>query len=92
MLLVSYELLHCASAAVHQHNVDTAERESDGSFRPRDADHYDDEERHNVEFDHEAILGAPLCLQLFVWMLYDVSARPATGFRNAHSLIRNAIG
>lgn len=57
MLLVSHELLHCASAAVHQHGVDTTERESDGSFRARDADHYDDESRHNVEFDHEAILG-----------------------------------
>ncbi|XP_026322938.1 reticulocalbin-2 isoform X2 [Hyposmocoma kahamanoa] len=89
MLLVSHELLHCASAAVHQHSVDTTERESDGSFRARDAGHYDDEARHNVEFDHEAILGAPLCLHLFVWMLYDASA-PA-GYRNAQSLIRNAI-
>ncbi|XP_026322973.1 reticulocalbin-2 isoform X6 [Hyposmocoma kahamanoa] len=58
MLLVSHELLHCASAAVHQHSVDTTERESDGSFRARDAGHYDDEARHNVEFDHEAILGS----------------------------------
>lgn len=46
----------CASAAVHSHSVDTPERESDGAYRPRDYDHYTNA-GHNVEFDHEAILG-----------------------------------
>ncbi|XP_050685274.1 calumenin isoform X2 [Leptidea sinapis] len=52
-------LLHCASAAVHSHSLDNenVERDSDGAYRPRDAEHYSDSE-HNVEFDHEAILGS----------------------------------
>lgn len=52
-------LLYCATAAVHGHGVDNnhLERESDGSYRPRDYDHYGDT-GHNVEFDHEAILGS----------------------------------
>lgn len=94
MLLVSHELLHCASAAVHQHSVDTSERESDGSFRSRDADHYDDEERHNVEFDHEAILGARA---LFTSLCLDViqcerAGRVSQRSVHAQSLIRNEIG
>lgn len=56
MLLLSHNLLNCASAAVHDHSIDNIERESDGSYRSRDAEHYGDS-GHNVEFDHEAILG-----------------------------------
>ncbi|CAH0404571.1 unnamed protein product [Chilo suppressalis] len=58
-LLLSHNvLLHCASAAVHSHGVDNnLERESDGSYRSRDYDHYSDA-GHNSEFDHEAILGS----------------------------------
>lgn len=50
-------LLSCASAAVHGHDINNLERESDGSYRPRDYDHYGDS-GHNSEFDHEAILGS----------------------------------
>lgn len=56
VLLTHNLLLNCASAAVHSHSIDTVERESDGSYRARDYDHYN-EGRHNAEFDHEAILG-----------------------------------
>ncbi|CAG4972682.1 unnamed protein product [Colias eurytheme] len=57
LLLTPNILLHCASAAVHSHSLDNTERESDGAYRPRDAEHYNDA-GHNVEFDHEAILGS----------------------------------
>ncbi|GBP86591.1 Reticulocalbin-2 [Eumeta japonica] len=43
--------------SVHSHNVENFERESDGSYRPRDHEHYS-ESGHNSEFDHEAILGS----------------------------------
>ncbi|XP_045458854.1 reticulocalbin-2 [Melitaea cinxia] len=56
-LLLTPNILLCASAAVHSHSVDKTEREADGAYRPRDYDHYNDE-GHNVEFDHEAILGS----------------------------------
>ncbi|CAK1603584.1 unnamed protein product [Parnassius mnemosyne] len=56
LLIVPY-VIHCTSAAVHSHNIETAERESDGSYRARDFDHYSDA-GHNLEFDHEAILGS----------------------------------
>ncbi|XP_026737924.1 reticulocalbin-2 [Trichoplusia ni] len=60
ILLAHNLLLSCASAAVHGqhgHSVDTLERDSDGSFRARDYEHYGDS-GHNSEFDHEAILGS----------------------------------
>ncbi|XP_028156604.1 reticulocalbin-2 isoform X1 [Ostrinia furnacalis] len=59
LILLSHNvLLHCASAAVHSHSLDNnIERESDGSYRSRDFDHYNDA-GHNSEFDHEAILGS----------------------------------
>ncbi|XP_013192981.2 reticulocalbin-2 isoform X3 [Amyelois transitella] len=59
ILLLTYNMVqHCASAAVHSHSLEqNQERESDGSFRPRDFDHYS-EGSHNSEFDHEAILGS----------------------------------
>ncbi|XP_068621185.1 reticulocalbin-2 [Battus philenor] len=56
-LFIAPYILHCTSAAVHSHNIDTAERESDGSYRARDFDHFS-EAGHNLEFDHEAILGS----------------------------------
>ncbi|XP_013147077.1 PREDICTED: reticulocalbin-2 [Papilio polytes] len=55
--LIAPYILHCTTAAVHNHNIDTIERESDGSYRARDYDHYTDA-GHNLEFDHEAILGS----------------------------------
>ncbi|XP_047042026.1 reticulocalbin-2 [Helicoverpa zea] len=57
VLLTYNMLLSCASAAVHGHGVDNLERETDGSFRARDYEHYGDS-GHNSEFDHEAILGS----------------------------------
>ncbi|KAL0894389.1 hypothetical protein ABMA27_013011 [Loxostege sticticalis] len=59
LILLSHNvLLHCASAAVHSHSLDNnLERETDGSYRARDFDHYNDA-GHNSEFDHEAILGS----------------------------------
>lgn len=56
ILLTHNMLLYCAAAAAHGHSVDNLERESDGSFRARDYEHYGDS-GHNTEFDHEAILG-----------------------------------
>lgn len=56
LVLTHHLLVYCASAAVHSHSVDNQERESDGSFRARDYEHYGDA-GHNSEFDHEAILG-----------------------------------
>lgn len=70
-------LMQCASAAVHSHShaVDNnLERESDGSYRARDYEHYGDA-GHNSEFDHEAILGARLCLQSFCFRVTLPSRR-----------------
>ncbi|XP_047507525.1 reticulocalbin-2 isoform X1 [Pieris napi] len=57
VLLLTPNILFCASAAVHSHSLDDPERESDGAYRPRDSEHFNDM-GHNVEFDHEAILGS----------------------------------
>lgn len=57
ILLIITQNLYCVLAAAHGHSVDNLERESDGSYRPRDQDHYGDS-GHNMEFDHEAILGS----------------------------------
>ncbi|KAF9803618.1 hypothetical protein SFRURICE_018548 [Spodoptera frugiperda] len=55
-VLLTYNMsLYCGSAAVHGHSIDNLERETDGSFRARDYEHYGDS-GHNSEFDHEAIL------------------------------------
>lgn len=64
-VLLSYNMLYCASAAVHGHSVDTLERESDGSFRARDYEHYGDA-GHNSEYDHEAILGTTGVVFFFI--------------------------
>ncbi|XP_022820839.1 reticulocalbin-2 [Spodoptera litura] len=57
-VLLTYNMsLYCGSAAVHGHSIDNLERETDGSFRARDYEHYGDS-GHNSEFDHEAILGS----------------------------------
>lgn len=34
------------------------ERLEDGSYSPRDSHHHGEDGEHNVEFDHEAILGS----------------------------------
>lgn len=50
-----------ASGAVansHKHEKHLSkERVKDGSYVPRDAHHHNDLGEHNVEFDHEAIIG-----------------------------------
>ncbi|KAJ8921076.1 hypothetical protein NQ315_015872 [Exocentrus adspersus] len=45
---------------VHSHSSElNKERESDGSYKPRDHHHFSDEESdHRTDFDHEAILGS----------------------------------
>lgn len=70
LLLTHHTIFYCASAAVH-HSLDTNERDSDGAYKARDSDHYSGLQ-HNVDFDHEAILGTyifvpylPFCLGLF---------------------------
>ena len=45
------------NASPHSHKHLGSERETDGAYSPRDHSHYEGEE-HNVEFDHEAILGS----------------------------------
>ncbi|XP_072936513.1 reticulocalbin-2 [Epargyreus clarus] len=58
LLLLTPSAVYCASAAVHSHNhLDSNEKESDGAYRQRDYDHYS-MGAHNVEFDHEAIIGS----------------------------------
>ena len=50
-------------ATTHKHyHHGHKERLEDGSFSPRDAHHHSDGGEHNVEFDHEAILGNFTCL------------------------------
>ncbi len=44
-------------ASPHSHKHLGSEREMDGAYSPRDHSHYEGED-HNVEFDHEAILGS----------------------------------
>ncbi|KAJ0181559.1 hypothetical protein K1T71_002281 [Dendrolimus kikuchii] len=57
VFLLCYKNLCYVSAAAHKHGVNNLEREEDGSYSPRDSDHYNDA-GHNTEFDHEAILGS----------------------------------
>ncbi|KAI5636007.1 EF-hand domain pair domain-containing protein [Phthorimaea operculella] len=57
LLVFSNVLMDCTSLAVQHHSIDNLERDSDGSYRPRDSDHYGDS-GHNADFDHEAILGS----------------------------------
>lgn len=63
-LLVSFICLSVSSLSFqanvsphHQHKHSGGERESDGAFSPRDHSHYMGDE-HDVDFDHEAILGS----------------------------------
>lgn len=46
-----------ATTHKHEHHGHK-ERLEDGSFSPRDSHHHGDGGEHNVEFDHEAILGS----------------------------------
>lgn len=42
----------------HTNDVHNKERESDGSYSPRDHDHFASDGQHHDDFDHEAILGS----------------------------------
>lgn len=47
------------SAVMHSHSSNlNKEREADGAFSPRDKTHRSDSGEHNIDFDHEAILGS----------------------------------
>ncbi|XP_034097385.1 reticulocalbin-2 [Drosophila sulfurigaster albostrigata] len=49
---------HGAVASPHKHEKHTSkERIKDGVYVPRDAHHHGEHGEHNVEFDHEAIIG-----------------------------------
>lgn len=49
---------HGAVANTHKHGKhNSKERVKDGIFVARDAHHHGDQGEHNVEFDHEAIIG-----------------------------------
>ena len=54
LLLLAFVGLTSSAVPHKGHNH---ERTSDGAFSPRDAGHFQDEE-HNGQFDHEAILGS----------------------------------
>lgn len=55
LVLLSLIILEI-SCNPHSHKQ-LGERETDGAYSPRDHSHYEGDE-HNVEFDHEAILGS----------------------------------
>lgn len=55
--VINYVNCTPASAHLHPHSRNL-EREEDGSFKPRDHNHLGDDGSHNIEFDHEAILGS----------------------------------
>lgn len=56
IILISLRVTFQANVHTHGHGRNV-ERDTDGAFSPRDHTHYEGEE-HNVEFDHEAILGS----------------------------------
>lgn len=53
---------YAATTHKHTHSISggggNKERLEDGSYSPRDAHHHGEDGEHNVEFDHEAILGS----------------------------------
>ena len=58
VVLISGSLIsQQANVSPHSHKHG-GEREVDGAFSPRDHSHFDDDDEHNADFDHEAILGS----------------------------------
>lgn len=55
-VILTFSVCIQVNASPHSHKHG-AEREIDGAYSPRDHSHYEGED-HNVEFDHEAILGS----------------------------------
>ncbi|EDW03881.1 reticulocalbin-2 [Drosophila grimshawi] len=65
-----------AVANSHKHEKHTSkERVKDGIFIPRDAHHHGDDGEHNVEFDHEAIIGNTKDAQEFDTLTPEESKR-----------------
>lgn len=64
-----------ASTSMHTHKRSgQKEREEDGAFVHRDANHYDSDGKHNEHFDHEAILGMikMQLLHLYMFIIFRV--------------------
>ncbi|KAH8409453.1 hypothetical protein KR222_005501, partial [Zaprionus bogoriensis] len=65
-----------AVASTHKHEKhNSKERIKDGVFVPRDAHHHGDQGEHNVEFDHEAIIGGTKEAQEFDTLTPEESKR-----------------
>lgn len=56
LALLILKPINGATTHKHDHHANK-ERLEDGSYSSRDAHHHGDGGEHNVEFDHEAILG-----------------------------------
>lgn len=61
LTLAICQLANGATTHKHDHHGHK-ERLEDGSYSPRDVHHHGDGGEHNVEFDHEAILGESFVL------------------------------
>lgn len=60
-VLLSTTMPAYAGITPHKHEKDTSkERVKDGIYQARDAHHHENGE-HNVQFDHEAIIGGLYC-------------------------------
>lgn len=57
-IFISCTIWNVESATTHKHVHGSKERLEDGTYSPRDAHHHNEDGEHNVEFDHEAILGS----------------------------------
>lgn len=86
VLLVPYVWVEAAIPHKHSHEQRTGERLQDGSFRSRDADHHHGEGgEHDMEFDHEAILGSVKEAEEY----HQLS--PAQSKSRLHVLVQNQI-
>lgn len=57
-IFVFLSIWNVDAATTHKHVHGSKERLEDGTYSPRDAHHHGEDGEHNVEFDHEAILGS----------------------------------
>lgn len=64
LIIILLNIIHLiSSATTHKHVIssptdDNKERLIDGVYKSRDSHHYDKDGEHNIEFDHEAIIGS----------------------------------